>query len=165
MDARSNIGSTAMIEAAQFNHGEVVRFLKENGADPQWRCREGLTADEWLAQGGVPGRYQQQFPEQENIADAQTEEKIRRIMAEGLSPREYAAEHGRHILVYGYGAYRFTDPEVERWAHGLAKILFTPGMLEQCEEEYLRGEELDDARRCRAGLSRRIARRDRKGAT
>lgn len=163
-DARSNIGCTPMLEAAMFNHGEVVRFLKEKGADPQCRCREGFTADEWLAQGGVPGRYQQLSPNQDKSAAAHADKKVRELMAEGLSPEEYAAKHGRRILVYGYGADRFADPEVERWAHGLAEILFTPGMLEQCEEQYLQGEELEDARRCRAKLSRRIARRDREKA-
>jgi ankyrin repeat protein len=165
LDVRSNIGCTAMLEAAEFNHEDVVVFLKENGADAQCRCREGLTADDWLAQGGVFGRVKKLCPNLEKQAGAHAAETVRKMMAEGLSPAEYAAKHGRRILVYGYGADRFADSEMERWAHGLAEILFTPGMLEQCEEQYLQGEELEDARRCRARLARHIARRDRKRAT
>jgi hypothetical protein len=56
------------------------------------------------------------------------------LMAGGLGADEYAARHGRRILVWSYGACRYPDPAVEAWARRVAEVLFTPGLLDACEE-------------------------------
>ena len=49
---------------------------------------------------------------------------------------EYAARHGRQILVWGYGGYRYSDMQAQEWAARVADLLFTPGLLDDCEEDH-----------------------------
>jgi hypothetical protein len=166
VDALSKTGCTPAIEAAQFNHREVVMFLQARGADMTLRNRQGRTADDYLEQGGVFGHAMRLFPEESGTSDnlsehrlarAGAEAHVLRLMAEGLSADEFAAKHGRRILVWSYGYYRFRDSEVEQWAHRVSEVLFTPGLLDICEEQFLQGEELADARKCRTRRARRSA--------
>ena len=166
VNALSRRGSTPAIEAAQFNHGEVVLFLQAQGADRTLRDCTGLNADDWLDQGGVIGRAKRRFPDWFHTSDNPSapplareadEDHVRTLMAEVLNPDEYAAIHGRRILVWSYGHFRFQDKEVERWAHRVSQVLFTPGLLDDCEEQFLQGEEIADAHKCRARRARRAA--------
>ena len=162
VDARSRVGCTPAMEAAQFNRREVVAFLLEQGTNPSFQDGEGLTVTDWMAQGGVQGRCKRLFPEHIGTspkAVANKTRNVRRLMAEGQSADEYAAKHGRHILVWGYGHDHFEDSEVKAWAHRVAEVLFNPDLLAQCEEEHLQGEALEDARRCRVRRARSAARR------
>ncbi len=167
VNARSKIGCTPAIEAAMFNREPVVSFLREHGADMSIQDREGRTADDWLAEGGIPGRLSKQFPQGFDRTPEQrerTESHLRKLMSEGLSPDEFVAKHGRNILAWGYRGYPFADAEVKRWADRVTEILFTPGLQEECEERFLLGEELEEARRCRASLARYAARLGRRRA-
>jgi ankyrin repeat protein len=160
-DAVSEVGDTPMIEAAHLCHAEVMAVLREYGADPTPHDREGLTADEWLAQGGIPGRYREELP---TFADEDAEAFVRKLMGEGLSAEEYAASHGRHILVCSFGRYRFRDAKMQQWIHRVAEIVLSPDLLAQCEEQYLVGAELEDARKHRARLARLSARQEQRKA-
>lgn len=166
VDALSKTGCTPAIEAAQFNHREVVMFLQARGGDMTVRDRQGRTAEDYLEQGGVFGYAKRLFSEESGTSDipserplarAGAEEHVRRLMTEGLSADEFAAKNGRRILVWSYGYYRFRDSEVEQWAHRVSEVLFTPGLLGICEEQFLQGEELADARKCRMRRARRGA--------
>ena len=165
VNALSRIGCTPALEAAQFNHREVVAFLQSQGSNASHCDGEGLTADEWLAFGGVEGRFNQQFPDGLHSIPG-TKERIERdvrgLMSEGLTADAFAAKHGRHILVWGYGHDHFADPEVEKWAHRVAEVLFNPTLLAECEERYLAGEELEEARKLRARRIRANHRRKKK---
>jgi ankyrin repeat protein len=162
VNARSRVGCTSALEAAQFDRRDVVAFLLEQGTNPGFQDGEGLTVADWLAQGGVQGRSKRLFPDPIGTspkAVANATRKVRQLMAEGLSADEYAAKHGRHILIWGYGHKDFEDSEVKAWAQRVAEVLFTPDLLAQCEERHLQGEALEDARRCRARRARSAARR------
>jgi hypothetical protein len=167
VNARSTGGFTPAMDAARFNHRDVASFLLEQGTDPSFQDKEGMTAADWLAEGGVQGQSARLFPDSlrertEAIADAT--KHVRQLMAEGLSADEYAAKHGRLILIWSYGHDRFDDAEVQSWAQRVAEILFTPGLLDVCEEQYLQGDALEGARTCRERRARR-ARRDAKKAS
>ncbi len=163
----SNFGSTAMIEAAKFNHSDVVVFLKEHCTDGSAISSEGLTADQWLEQGGVSGRFRKLFPRASVLLDnplarplahESEEQHVCKLMSEGLTPEEYAAKHGRQILFYSFGYYSFRDQAVETWAHRLGQLLFKPELIDEYEEQFLAGEELEEARRHRERRVRRSAR-------
>jgi ankyrin repeat protein len=167
VNAQSSAGFTPAMEAAQFNLREVALFLLEHGTDPNFKNRDGQTAADWLAEGGIQGRCARNFPDKlrnSPQARANASRNVRRLMAEGLSADEYAAKHGRRMLVWSYGHYQFEDADAQRWAHRVAEILFTPGLLEQCEEQTLQGEELEDARKCRARRAKSAARYAKKSA-
>ena len=167
VNAISNIGCTPMIEAAWFNYSAVVAFLKDQGADSSILSREGRTADQWLEIGGVPGEFRKLFPHSYALEDnpharplarENSEQNVRRLMSGGGTPEEYAAKHGRNILMYSYGHYSFRDPAVERWAHRLGELLSKPELIDEYEEQFLTGLELEEARRHRARRIRRSAR-------
>jgi uncharacterized protein len=167
VEAASKAGNTAVLEAARFSHADVAAFLTKHGADVSRRDSDGKTAADWLAAGGVAGQFKTLFPERfpdpsaprlPPLARPRTEADVRSHMAEGLSADEYAAKHGRLILVWSYGHYRYRDPNVQTWAARVAEVLFTAGLLDVCEERYLTGDELKSARKCRRRRERRKAR-------
>lgn len=160
VNALSRGGCTPALEAAQFNHTGVVAFLREQGTDMTRKDRQDMIADEWLADGGVMGRSAKQIPEYlaSPSRRASEEKSVRKLMERGLSADEFAATHGRRTLVWSYGQHPFDDPEVERWAKRVAEVLFTPGLLAECEERFLLGDELEDARRCRERRARSAVR-------
>ncbi len=179
MNSVSKFGSTAMIDAARHNHREIVAFLKDQGADAGRRFRDfftsvEMTADEWLDVGGIGGwrrkRFPEDYPDPDNpnvrpLARESSERHVLKLMADGLTPEEYVAKHGRYTCVFSYGHYSFRDLAVETWAHGVAEGLFTPGLMEQYEEQFLQGEELEGARQLRARHARIAARRNKKKNT
>jgi hypothetical protein len=164
LDAVSRGDRTALLEAAVFNHAPVVTYLIEQGANADVRDPEGLTAEEWQAQGGWSSRLQREHPEwfdpsaEPPLATEAAEREVRRQMADGLAADEYAAKHGRCILIWSYGSYRYRDATVQTWARRVSEVLRSPELLEACEERFLHGEELDDARQLRARRARRQAR-------
>jgi hypothetical protein len=167
VNARSADGLTPAMEAAHFDRRDVAAFLLEQGTDPSFQDREGLTAADWLAEGGIQGRSKRLRPEAFGTsprAVANATKHVRLLMAEGLSADEYAATHGRRILIWSYGLYQFEDTEVKRWAYRVAEVLRTPGLLDQCEEQYLQGEALEDARQCRARRARHAVRQAKRNA-
>ena len=104
VNALSTRGFTPAMDAAQFNHREVVEFLREQKTDMTLKDEEGRTADDWLSDGGVQGQFDKRFPDGLDAipeVKQQSENHVRKHMAEGLSADEYAAKHGRHILEIG----------------------------------------------------------------
>ncbi len=162
VNALSRRGFTPAMDAAQSNHREVVDFLREQKTDMTLKDEKGSTADDWLEEGEVQGRLEKQFPDvfgEKREAGKESEDHVRELMAKGLSADAFSAKHGRLILVWSYGASQFADLQVQAWAHRVAEVLFTPGLLETCEEQYLTGEELEDARKLRARRALQAARR------
>jgi hypothetical protein len=90
------------------------------------------------------------------------EHNVRRKMTEESNPDRFAAIHGRHVWCCSYGLHRFEDPAVHTWAHRLAAILADRALLTECEERYLTGGDLADARRQREKDRRRALREQRK---
>lgn len=164
IDAQSKAGATPALEAAQFNHREVVAFLLEQGADANVRDKLGLTIKAWLDRGGIQGTFEQdneRYLTYLNSPQARQREleSVRRMMTQGLSAEEWAAEHGRNILVWSYGEYPLDDAEATRWAARVTEILRTPALLELCEEQHLHGKALEESRRHRARQAKRAAKR------
>jgi hypothetical protein len=167
VNAVDRFGCTPAIDAARLNHVETVSFLLAQGTDPGVKSREGFTAAEWLEMGGLPGYFKRQFPNNPfdtPEARAESEQHLREQMTQCPSADEYAAIHGRNILIFGYGNDEFDDKEVQAWAHRVAEVLFTPGLLAECEEKYLAGEDLEAARKHRRLITRWKARHDRRKA-
>ena len=162
-NAVSKIGETPMLEAAEFNHRETVGFLKQIGADSDVRGRDGMTADEWLACGGVIGRGQDEIKEKfrewsHRLVSEKIEDRFKQDMSQFSTPEEYCAKHGRNILVFGYANNQFRDPGVQLWVRRVHEILKSSQLLAECEERFLTGEELESARRHRRRLQRTIKR-------
>lgn len=152
-----------VICAARVGHVTIVEMLRSHGADVTHRSREGLTADEWLEIGGLFGYMKKQFPADHpsgigkslvGIADERAEQTIRKMMAECADPDEFAARHGRNILVFSYGLEKFRDPDLERYAHRVWEIIKPGGSLDECEERFLTGEDLAQARKQRIARNR-----------
>ena len=91
--AASSTGCTPAFEAARFNYRDVVSFLHDHGANASFKDWESLTAEDWLTQSGVQGRFKwlsERFgglPGRENA-----ERSVQRLMAEGLSADEFVAK-------------------------------------------------------------------------
>lgn len=157
-------GCSPAILAARADAGAVVSLLKSAGANLALEDRQGRTVRDWLAEDGVRRccdcTTSEWFAAHRQATDHDGT-VIRGLMADGLSADEYAARHGRHILVWKYGGYRFDDRSVEQWAGRVAEVLFTPELLAQCEERFLHGPDLEDARKLRRRRERQAARRRR----
>lgn len=164
VDARNRDGRTPALEVARSNHAGVAALLHAHGADPELRDGEGWTAGDWLAVDGWPGRLRQEHPELFELprrARPGAEETVGSLMAEEPSADAFAARRGRRICIWSYGGYRYEGPGVGRWAQRVAQVLFKPGLLAECEERFLQGEELEEARRCRVRRARAEERRAR----
>ncbi len=160
LDALCDSGDAPAHFATKFNCRDVILFLREKGADFSIKDVGGLTAEDWLQRGGIAGHFDQEFKEFKSSLErqAKSEANVRKMMSEGLSADEYAAKHGRRILVWGYGHDHFDDAELEAWAHRVAEVLFTPGLLVMAEEQFLFGNELEEARKFRTSRARSATR-------
>jgi hypothetical protein len=165
VDTHSASGITPLIEAARRNHSEVVDYLIKLGADPEVRDSVGRSCWEWLQVGGIAGEAETSFNEHRGElldglypANVGHEHAVLRKMAEEPNAERFAAVHGRNVWCCSYGQYRFADPQIHAWAHRLAAILADRESLTACEERYLTGEELEEARAVRAKAERRARR-------
>jgi|GEM_PF-2896984 len=150
--------STPLCFAAEFGKQEAYDRLIEAGANPL-ATRNGKVASELLASSLTAHEWMLQRWE----ADAKQkkpdeyEQAVKERMAEYPTVEEYAAHRAHLILLYGFDQGVFTDPTVEKWARDLGEILRSSERLEQCEERFLSGEELNRARRERRHFERRQA--------
>lgn len=165
VDSKTRFGVTPLIEAARGNHPALVEALIELGANPETRDSRGRTAAEWLAVGGDVGEAEKRFLESQpelvdglRRASPALEQMVRQKMWEEPDADRFAAIHGRNVWCCSYGLHHFEDPAVHAWAHRLAAILTDRALLTQCEERYLSGEELVDARLVRQRRERRALR-------
>ncbi len=169
LDAVSNSNEAPAHLATKFNRREVSLFLLEKDADFSSKDVEGLTAEDWLQQEGIASHFDQEFKEFKSRAErlAKSERDVRKCIFEGFSADEYAAKHGRRILVWGYGHDHFDDADLEVWAHRVAEVLFTPGLLDRVEERFLVDDDLEEARNFRVrrarGTTREKIERSRQG--
>lgn len=162
VNAASRGGDTPALEAAEFNRAEVVAYLHEKGADPDVRGRNNLTAGEWLAEGGGFGRLRRLSPRFAALTDPEKpppatpsgEANVARMMAETPNADEFAAHHGRNTLIWSYGVYEYEVPARQAWARRVFEVIRSPELLEQCEEQWLTGDELEAARQHRARRQR-----------
>lgn len=164
----SRYGDTPVIGAAHFGRIDVVEFLRDAGADMNARGKDGVSAQEWVERGGIFRWNETRFPNtvgrykkgaERPAAQQRSEEAVARMMSEGLSADEYAAKHGRFILVFGYGLDRFNDPEVDAWVQRLYQIIRDPDLLAECEDRYLGSDGLVKVHELRARRAAREARR------
>ena len=81
------------------------------------------------------------------LADEGREQFARGLASSGKSPEEYAARYGRGIGCSSLDQYRYRDARVQAWIYRLMAILTSPRLFAECEERYLRPEELEEARR------------------
>jgi len=151
--------STPLCFAAAFGKRDAYDRLLEAGANPL-ATRKGKTAAELLESAGVADKFMRQRLEMD--ADRKKpdryEQPIRKMMAEYPTVEEYAAHRGNSIYVFSLDQGVFTDPAVGKWARDLGDIIRSPERLEQCEERFLSGHELDVARRERRRIERWHAR-------
>lgn len=59
-----------------------------------------------------------------------------------MSSKEYAARHGYGWVCFSFGNYRYHNVTLNQWIKELDLLLFTPGALQQAQEEILTPEEL-----------------------
>lgn len=71
------------------------------------------------------------------------------MMADGLSPDEYMARHGRNIIMWSGSRNVYADPLVQAWVERAADVWTNPELLAAAEEQFLVGDELEMARKCR----------------
>src|SRR5262249_9641372 len=163
VNAVSKFGLTPLIEAAMQCREDIVEVLKSAGASADISARDGRSAADWIADGGLKGYGEKSFrnnphrrfgPDGVIEADEKAHEAVRKMMSEGLTPEEWCAKHGRNVYVFGYAHERFEDPEVHAFAHNVGEILFTDGLLAECEERFLTGTDLEQARKHRADMER-----------
>jgi len=159
-DIIDNFSRTPAIAAATFNRREVVEYLFERGARRLHRDRNGRTAEDWLALGGVQSDAAATMELMRRKASSRVSTDIRSFIAECANPDEFAARRGRNTLIWSYGHYDYDDPTLKDWATRVWQIINDPGLLEVCEEKHLTGQELAAARKDRARRYR-IAERDR----
>ena len=164
VNALSNSGCTPAIEAAQFEHREVVALLHRYDADLSLRDKKGFTADAYLEQGGVFGPMKRR-PRRSFRASPKEEDDFRARMAEEPSAEAYAAKHGRRLLLWAFKSDYFTDTEIGAWASRVTEIIASPVLLADCEEQFLSGSDLEDARKCRIRREKSRARWERRMAT
>jgi len=74
------------------------------------------------------------------LAEPGVDAQARRMMADGVSPEEYAARWGHTMAAFSMDEFSYREPEVEQWVHRLGAILFRrPGAprLADLRERYL----------------------------
>lgn len=159
VNAQAPSGYTPALAAGQGCHRELLTLLEEHGANLEVRDREGRTAEEWLSTGGMraEGRrfYEEHYamaadPAQRKLADPATEARLRARMNDEPCADEFAARHGRRTIIWSYTLWRYADPEVQAWAYRVSEVLRSQELLEQCEERWLTGDALEEARRFRS---------------
>ena len=151
--------------AAMFGRTDVLDYMREQSASFDIPDDQGKTATDWLAIGGIEGQHKQLFGHVDfTTARPDSENHVRKMMAEFTAPEEYVAKNGRYVYVCGYGALMFEDKSVEQWAHRLCEILQDSALLAECEKRYLTGEELEEARKVRARQEKSDVRRKAKEA-
>jgi hypothetical protein len=77
-------------------------------------------------------------------AEPKMEAYARRMMADGITPGEFAARYSHTIVAFDMDKYRYSEPEVDDWIHQLGDILWgKPGSprLEDLRIRYLTDEE------------------------
>lgn len=72
------------------------------------------------------------------------------MMAEGLSPDEYMARHGRSMIMWAGSRNVYADPTVQAWVDRAAEVWSNPELLAMAEEQFLVGDELEAARQSQA---------------
>jgi hypothetical protein len=161
-----------IVQAAMGNRRDLVQLLTNAGADPNIAGHKGLSATEWLDRGGIQGGvadflkgHRETNAQGEMLANEKDHERVRRMMADGLSPEEYMAKHGSNILIWSAARYNYIDPILNDWAHQAADILFNAHRLIEVERKYLSGDELKKAeQRWRSQERRERRNRSRAGA-
>ena len=84
------------------------------------------------------------------LADSGQEQMARQMMADGLSPEEYAARWADSILCFSLDDVRYNDPTLQSWIHALGAILSQgPGAptLEELRKRFLTDKEREAIRR------------------
>lgn len=84
------------------------------------------------------------------LAPPDYESMAREMVAEGLSPEEYAARWAHSIWCFSMDDYRYRDEHLHVWIHALGAILFErPGAptLAELRERFLTAEEREAIRR------------------
>lgn len=155
--------STPLCIAAAFGKQAAFDRLIKAGANRS-ATRNGKTADEILASSFTADKeFMHRWEEHShNKKTDQYAEQVEKMMAEYPSVEEYAAHRGRLIYVYSFDQGVFSDPSLAQWAKDLGAIIRSSELLKQCEEQYLVGVELEDARRERKQLERWHAREERR---
>lgn len=63
-----------------------------------------------------------------------------------MSAKEYAARYGHEWMCFSFGNYQYQNVTLNEWIEQLDFIFFTPGALQQAQEEILTPEELAQVR-------------------
>ncbi|HUL72058.1 MAG TPA: antibiotic biosynthesis monooxygenase [Vicinamibacterales bacterium] len=83
------------------------------------------------------------------LAEPGVEAQARRMMADGVSPDEYAARWSHRMGTFSMDEFSYREPEVEAWVHRLGAILFRrPGAprLADLRARYLTDDEREAIR-------------------
>ncbi|MEQ1823591.1 MAG: hypothetical protein ABL949_13860 [Fimbriimonadaceae bacterium] len=89
---------------------------------------------------------------------------IRQWVAESTCIEEHAAKHGRRVMLFSLDEVEYSDPEIAAWMKRFGEILNSRDLLTECEERFLVGDELKDARKLRRNFYRRLAKHERRQA-
>lgn len=159
IDTAGRGGTTPAIAAAMANKRDIAEYLLSLGANPDATDRFGKTVSQWLEIGGLGGQTQATLDRQVPNRLDRAVLFIRQLMTQAPSVEEYAAHHARRTILFSFGYEDLPDPEADRWAKRYAEILASPELMAQCEERFLKGEELEQARIAHARAMKSAERR------
>ncbi len=147
-----NKGFTPICESSMMNCRRTTQYLVDHGADPNQPGQDGKTAMEWLECGGIPAKAKEMQElmgrlKEQNISSGK--DKVMTLMNSEPNADIYAAVHGRTTLFWGFGHDNFGDKTLEQWAKRVYDVITNPELLAECEERYLEGDDLEDARKVR----------------
>jgi hypothetical protein len=151
--------STPLCSAAAFGNREAYDRLIKAGANPLATMRGKPAKEILVSTVGADGWMRHRpNPDTLNQKPDKYEHHVKEMMAEYPNVEEYAAHRAGGILIYGIDQSVFTDSEVGKWARDLGELLRSPERLQQCQERFLNGGELERARRERRKADRRQVR-------
>lgn len=84
----------------------------------------------------------QQEQVERKIASPEFEEFVKNRFPMTCSAEEFAARESHNIACFSMDQYKYQDKKLDVWIQRLGKILFTPGLCEKYQKEFLSSEEI-----------------------
>ena len=139
--------TSPLLESAQHLQLAIYELLLAHGANPAVVGRNGKTAAEWIAFGGIVREFdavrhsvELHFGQHPRPDEIEHVEYCIRIYA---TPEEFVAHQGRKTRIVKYRHWVFPDTKMHEWVQTVCKVIADESMLHNCELQYLTGEQLE----------------------